>query len=400
MKTLHRLRLTFTVLSRARARTLLAAGAMAVGIAAVGLLFAVGAGAEKAFRASLENMGRNLISVSSGRKQADALRGSARRFQSLSLADWRSIRDEIDSVATAAPIVMDNFDLVYFGASVNMTVIGTSPEFQQSNNQQLATGRFIDEMDVKDRARVAVLGARAASELFRGEQALGERLLVGGKPYTVIGVLKEKGLDATGSKQDDRILVPVSTALRRLLLVDYVDRIFVQAASREEIDLAMREVSQLLFERHGREDFTVRHQATMIRGIDNNQRTLSRFLGGTAAMTLGLAGLGLFSVSLLSVRERRSEIGLRRAVGALPRHLLTQFLFETVAIAMLGVVAGLLVATIGITLGQWLIGWELALDAQSVFSTFAISLGLALTAGLAPASRAARMDPILALQGG
>ena len=375
-----------------------------IGIAAVTLLFGVGAGAEKAYQAALETMGKNLLSVSAQRKQSNALRGSNRRYQTLTLSDWRAIMNELDSVERAAPIAMNIFDLRFGGKSVNMTVIGTSPEFQITTNQSLRAGRFIDEYDMRDVSRVAVIGSQVDKKLFNGKPALGERLLVGGAPFIVIGVLNEKGVDTTGAPQDDRILVPVTTALQRLLRVDYIDRIFVQAVSKSMIDTSIGQVRGLLRSRHGlaaetADDFTVRDQAAMLSTMNKTEQSLSNFLAGVATLTLGLASVGLLAVSLLSVRERHGEIGLRLAVGALPRQVLAQFLSEAVIIALIGAAAGLLAGVIGITVGAWLLGWQLALTGMSLLYTFLIALLLSLLFGAYPALRAARLDPIIALRG-
>ena len=377
---------------------------MMIGITAVSLLFGVGAGAEQAYQAALETMGKNLLSVGSQRKESSALRGVSRRFQTLTMGDWQAITDELDSVALAAPISMSSSDLRFGGESVTMTVIGTTPEFQVTNNQPLTAGRFIDEFDLLDNSRVAVIGSQVEQELFADRQAVGQRLLVAGAPFIIIGVLAEKGADPNGSSQDDRILVPITTAMRRLLSVDYVDRIFVQAVSKSKIATTIRNVRELLRGRHGlsattADDFTVRDQAAMLATLDKTEQSLSRFLGGIAALTLGLASVGLMAVSLLSVRERQTEIGLRLALGALPRQIMVQFLSEAVIIALLGATAGLLVAAFGIIVGAWLLDWQLALTGMNVLYTFLISLALSLLFGAYPALRAAKLDPIIALRG-
>ena len=233
---------------------------------------------------------------------------------------------------------------------------------------------------------------------------MGQRLLVAGAPFIIIGVLAEKGADPTGSPQDDRVLVPITTAMRRLVSVDYVDRIFVQAVSKAKISTAINHVRELLRGRHGlptntADDFTVRDQAAMLATLDKTEQSLSRFLAGIAALTLGLASVGLMAVSLLSVRERHAEIGLRLALGALPRQIMAQFLSEAVIIALIGALAGLLVAAFGIIVGAWLLDWQLALTGMNVLYTFSISLALSLLFGAYPALRAAKLDPIIALRG-
>ena len=375
-----------------------------VGITAVTLLFGVGAGAEKAYQAALETMGKNLLSVGSQRKASDALRGGNQRFQTLTMDDSRAIMEELDSVTLVAPIAMTSANLRYGGDSVRMTVIGTTPEFQITNNQNPTSGRFFDEFDMRDVARVAVIGSQVRKKLFKGIPALNERLLVDGAPFIVIGVLEEKGPDSTGTAQDDRILIPATTAQRRLLNVDYVDRIFVQAVSKPMINTAMSEVRELLRSRHGlainsNDDFTVRDQAANLSTMNKTQESLAKFLAGIATLTLALASVGLLAVTLLSVRERVGEIGLRLAVGARPVQVMAQFLSEAVMIALIGAVAGLLVGMIGIMVGAWLLGWQLALTWMSVLYTFLIALGLSLIFGAYPAFRAARLDPILALRG-
>jgi len=398
------LMLSLRALSRARMRSLLSSSSMAIGIAAVVLLFGVGAGTELAFQKAMEAMGKNLLAIGAQRREADALRGGGWRYRSLTMADYRAISNELDSVVMAAPIAMTSANLRYRGEAINSTVIGTTPEFQFTDNQKPVAGRFIDALDLLDKARVAVIGADVRRKLFFNEQPIGERILVGGAPYTVIGVLEEKGVEQTGANQDDRVLVPISTAMRRILRTDYVDRIFVQAVSRELLGTTMADIEKLLRGRHDldlakkKNDFTITDQASLLRTLRATDRGLSKLLGGIAGLTLGLASLGLLAVSLLSVRERQSEIGLRLAMGALPGQILLQFLAEAMMIALLGALAGLFIGTIGIILGQALFGWQMLLTWENVGYTFLIALGLSLLFGAWPAYRAARLDPIVALR--
>ena len=378
---------------------------MTVGIAAMFILFSLAAGAEKAFEEALSSMGKNLLAIGSVRKETDALRGRGRRFQTLTLDDWRALSNEVEGVERAAPIAMNDFDLRYGGDATSATAIGTTPEYRYSNVQHPSVGRFIDEIDVQNQSRVAVIGSQIAEELFHGEQPLGEIVLIAGAPYEVIGVLQEKGADAGGMPQDDKVLVPVTTAMRRLLNVDYVDRIFVQAQSREQVGKVTRDVRDLLRRRHALDianqpdDFTIRDQAELVRTVRRSDDTMQSFLGGLSALLLGLACVGLLAVSLLSVRERHAEIGLRLAVGALPRQVMAQFLSEAAMIAVLGALSGLFVGGIGIILGQWLMGWQMQITGMNTLYSMLIPLVLALVSGAYPALRAARLDPMQALRG-
>jgi ABC-type antimicrobial peptide transport system permease subunit len=378
---------------------------MTIGIAALFMLLALSAGSEKIFEDALAAMGKNLLAVGSLRRETDALRGQGERYRTLMLEDWQAISRELTSVERAAPIAMSNFDVRYQGRASNFTVIGTTPEFRYSNVQHPAAGRFLDDADMSTQARVAVIGAQIAKDLFFGEQPIGERLLIGGAPYEVVGVLQAKGTDAGGIPQDDKILVPVTTAMRRLLNVDYIDRIFVQAVSRALIPDTIDSVRNLLRRRHGLEltgkpdDFTIRDQAELLRTIRRSDETMQRFLRGLSVLLLALASAGLLAVTLLSVRERHAEIGLRMAVGALPRQVTLQFLGEAVMIALLGAMTGLLLGGVGIILGQWLLGWRIQITGMNTLYTMLIPLALALAAGAYPALRASRLDPIHALRG-
>ncbi len=378
---------------------------MTVGIAAMFMLMSLAAGTEKTFEDALSSMGRNLLAVGSVRRETDALRGQGRRVQTLTLDDWRALSNEVAGVERAAPIAMNSFNLRYGGEETGATVIGTTPEFRVSNVMYPSEGRFIDDFDVQNQSRVAVIGSVIAKELFHGEQPIGETVLIAGAPFEVIGVLQSKGADAGGMAQDDKVLVPVTTAMRRLLNVDFVDRIFVQAQSRELVDEVIRGITDVLRQRHGLgkanklNDFTIRDQAELVRTVRRSDDTMQSFLGGLSALLLALACIGLLAVSLLSVRERHAEIGLRLAVGALPRQVMAQFLSEAVMIAVLGALSGLFVGGIGIILGQWLMGWQIEVTGLNTLYSMLIPLGLALVSGAYPALRAARLDPIQALRG-
>lgn len=398
MKWRKNLRLSATVLWRSRGRTLLSIAGMAVGIAAVAAVVALGAGAERALQDVLEQMGRNQLVLNAGRTETGALRGRSRQYETLELADAEALAEAVPGVERVAPISSGARRLRFRGRTLSTTVTGTTPELFEIRNHGLVAGRFFDADDVRDAHRVAVLGSYVVQELFRGEWPLGATLEVGGIPFTVVGVLRKKGSTGEGSNEDGQIVVPVSAAQRRVLNVDYLDRVFVQAVSEDALPEAERGIEALLRRRHGRRDFELQNQAALLAARAKTGGSLAQVVRWLAVVTLALGGVGLLAVSLLSVRERYGEIGLRLAVGARRRDVALQFLAEAVLIGVLGGVAGLLAGGAAILIGEQWSGWPLVLTWRSVAYPFAVSLAVAVVSGAYPALRASRLDPIVALR--
>ncbi len=275
---------------------------------------------------------------------------------------------------------------------------GTTAAFRLARNVPLTAGRFIDEDDLLERRRVAVVGRLVVDELFGGESPLGERLFLGGVPFRIVGVMARRGV-FDGANEDEVIVVPLTTAMRRLFNVDYLDRIYVQAASEDALPTARRQITTLLRARHTArpDDFSIQDQTAVMRAQQQAGGSLSRVVIGLSALALGLGGVGLLAVSLLSVRERYPEIGLRLAVGGRPRDILLQFFTEAVLISVLGAAAGLAVGVVGIEIGSALTRWPMLLSWQAAVYPFSISVAIALVFGAYPALRAARLDPIRAL---
>lgn len=384
-------------------RALLSISGVAIGIAAVAILIGAGAGAEREFQKNLEKLGENLLAVNAARTEPDALRGASAMYETLTLDDWELIQD-LPSVKRAAPVADGGRTLRVGRLAQQFTIIGTTPEFQEAKKFELIAGRFIDDTDIAERRRVAVLGADVIEDLYFGEWPLGELVNIGGVPFRVIGILKKKGLNPDGTSDDGQIIVPVTTAQRRVLNTDHLTRIFVQAVSKPAIEDVHIEVASLLRDEHGfnrpnfEDDFEIQDQDALLATQDEMSGSFSRLTVGLAALALGLGGVGLLAVSLLSVRERYGEIGLRMAIGALPRDILIQFLTETVLLALFGGAAGILFGGAIILIGTQLTGWTMVLTWEAVAYPFLISLGIAVIFGAFPALRAAKLDPIIALR--
>ena len=403
MKWGQSLKLSVLALWRSRLRTLLSAGGMAIGIAAVSLLFALGEGAERNLQASIERMGRNLLTVSPDLRETNSNRASS-QYQTLKLGDSDDIHQRVADAEKIAPVLGGELALRWGRRRLVSPVIGTTADFQQARNLNLASGRFIDDTDVTGTRRVAVIGAQVANQLYFGEWPLGRRLYVRDTPFTVIGVLQEKGASTDGSNEDNQIIIPVTTAQRRVFNVDFLSRILVQVSSRSQMGHAKNQIDRLLRSRHRigepgqTADFKIQDEARILAIQARSDSTFSRLIMGLAALTLGLGGIGLLATSLLSVGERYGEIGLRLAVGAKPSDILLQFLAEAVLIAATGGILGLFLGTIGVALTTRLTSWSLALSWETFVYPFVISLGIAAIFGAYPALRAARLDPIFALR--
>jgi len=270
-------------------------------------------------------------------------------------------------------------------------------------NIPLATGRFFDEVENRARHRVAVIGPTVVETLFGQVDPVGQRIQVGRVPFEVIGVLAPRGSSSYGSDQDDIILVPLETAMRRLLNITYLHTIYIQARNGNAMDQAEREVRDLLEERHRRRrrsnTFTIQNQAELIETQREMTRSLTLLIGSVASIALVVGGVGILAVMLMGVRERIPEIGLRRAIGARRRDITVQFLCEAVLLAtgggLLGASAGIGASYSAARFGDWqtVLSWP----SVAIGLIFSISIGIA--AGIYPALRAAKLEPIQALRG-
>lgn len=401
MKWGRNLRLSARVLSRAWVRTALSVSGVAVGITSVVMLVGAGAGAERALQEVLDRVGRNLLVINPGRTETGALRGVSRISVTLSVADWQAIERDAPDLLHAAPTAERAMQVRVGGLTTNVTVIGTSPEFQSVRNFPLVAGRFFDEDDLAASRRVVVVGPVVVEELFRGESPVGEVLLLGKVPFRIVGVTRKKGV-TDGGNEDDKVFIPLTAAMNRLMDAEYLNRIWVQAASEDAMGDVRSTIETLLRRRHDiatgeGDDFTVTDQTAMVRAQQQASGPLSRTVSGLSILALGLGGVGLLAVSLLSVRERYTEIGLRLAVGGRPRDILLQFFTEATLISMLGGVVGLATGAAGIAIGTSLTRWPMALSWQAVVYPLATSAAIAVVFGVYPALRASRLDPILAL---
>jgi len=377
-----------------------------IGVAAVIAMLAVGAGAQNAITGSISGIGTNLLFVFSGNFSEDV-----RNPQPLTIGDSEAIADvfQAPSVAAVAPVIQGQKEVSFVREKTSTTINGVTPAYELVRNYTMLEGSFITDEHILGRASVAVMGPETADALFgHREGVVGETIRIEGQPFRVIGVLEAKGGGYFGS-EDDVILVPFSTAQMRLIrrTRERVDVIFVQATTPNTVQSATEEVSQILRQRHrtaiGLDDFSVLSQQDFVATAQTITGVLTIFLGGIAAISLLVGGIGIMNIMLVSVTERTREIGLRKAIGARRRDILIQFLTESSLLSMIG-------GIIGIGLG-WLIAFAVGLiakannteltpavglDAVLLATLFSTAVGLFF--GIYPANRAANLEPVEALR--
>jgi putative ABC transport system permease protein len=385
-----------------RLRAGLALASVAAGVAAVALTAALGAGAQREVMRRMEAIGTNLLVA----RPAEVARSPARpelrgMVRSLRLEDCAAI-SALPEVAAVAPGLEVRALAKAGGAATLVRVLGTGPDFPAVRRFRIAAGRFLDLDDDRERRRVAVLGAVVAATLFPGEDPVGRELRLRGIPFEVVGVLAAKGALA-GDDEDAVILVPIRTALRRLANARSLDAVFVSAAEPGGIPAATAAITALLRERHGvgsegrPDDFALQNPARFLAMQRQAAEMLTRLSLGIGALTLLIGGTGILGLMLLSVRERTGEIGLRMAVGARPRDVLAQFLFEAMLLALGGWLAGIALGGAGAAAVALATDWTLALPVEALLASLALAVGIGLGFGAVPARRASLLPPIEAL---
>ena len=377
-----------------------------IGVAAVIAVLAIGNGTQESILGEIQGVGTNLLFVTPGGSE------DVSNPKPLTLLDAEALADPFSapSIDGVAPVLNGRVEMTFAGENKSTSVVGVTPDYATVRNVGLSEGEFITETDLSGRSAVVILGTEVAQDLFGRQSGLvGEKVRIEGQPFRVIGVLEEKGGSAMGS-EDDQILVPMTTAQTRLLhrsTPNEVDVIYVQAVDSEAVPQASLEISQILSARHrnmiGEEDFSILTQQDFLDLASTITGVLTIFLGGIAAISLLVGGIGIMNIMMVSVVERTREIGLRKALGARRIDILSQFLIESSLLSLLG-------GFIGIALG-----WGLSVIVEQiaagsgtpivpVMSLNAVLLAVIFSAaigiffGLYPANRASKLEPVEALR--
>ena len=373
---------------------------VSVGTAAVIVTNAIGTGADDNVRRGIESLGVNLIVV----RPAQVERTAARRevsgvMKSLALADFDAIV-AIPGIARAAPSIDGAITVKSGRRTVPTNLLGTTPDYVVVRRYQLRSGRFFDDEDDQAARRVVVLGARVADQLAEPE-IVGKQVRIRGIPFDVIGVLAPKGVLADGD-EDDEVLIPTRTALRRMFNTPWLSAVYVSTADPESVSVTESAIGRLLAQRHPprigrRAEFEIQDASRYFAMERRTTDALASLTNGLAAVALGVGGTGIMALMLLSVRERTGEIGLRVAVGATPRDIVVQFLLESLILALAGWTLGVALGGVGALAIKLGLGWSVAMPASALATSFVVGVAIGLGFGAVPARRASLVQPARAL---
>jgi len=408
LKILASVRIALNALKVNKLRSVLTMLGIIMGVAAVIAMVAVGAGARLKIAEQIQSIGSNVLMVLSGSATTGGIRLGGGTILTLTEDDAKAIATECPVVAMAASTVRGLGQVVFGNSNWSTVIQGVAPEFLEIRDFRVLYGRPITWQDVDGDAKVALLGQTVMENLFGGADPIGQIIRIKRVPFTIIGVLSLKGQSPWGQDQDDIVLIPISTAKKKVLGISQanaraVGAIMVQARSPGLMNEAEEQITALLRQRHhlqsGQEDdFTVRNLAEIFEFQEKAAGVMSLLLGAMASVSLVVGGIGIMNIMLVSVSERTREIGLRLAVGARTRDILTQFLVEAVTLSVIGGLIGIVLGLGVSVLVSRLAKWSTLISGSAILIAFAFSAMIGVFFGYYPARKAAFLDPIEALR--
>ncbi len=386
-------------------RTGLAALGIVIGIGSVIALISLGQATQQSVQDRIQALGANLLTINPGAQRTGAVRGASGGNTTLTLDDANAIKTspQITTIQNVSPELSRRAQVTTGGANTNTQIIGVTPIYTDVHKITITSGNFITDRDIAGMTKVAVIGPQVASDLFgEGSTPIGQSIRIAGQTFTIIGVTQPKGGTGFGN-QDDIIFVPLSTAQKQLFGVDYLSSIAVEAKSPDVMTDAQNEVGYLLLARHkfndpSQADFSIFSQQDILNTASATTGTFTTLLSGIAAISLLVGGIGIMNIMLVTVTERTREIGLRKALGAKKKAIITQFLIEAIILTFSGGIVGMVLGILASYIISNLTQAPFVLSPQAIILAIGVSAGIGILFGWYPAKRAANLQPIEALR--
>jgi putative ABC transport system permease protein len=401
------IRIALRALRRNIMRSLLTTLGIIIGVAAVIAMVSIGQGASVSVQEQIARMGNNMLIILPGTTTQGGIRSGLGGASTLTANDAKAIQRECTAVGAVTYMRRQVQQVVAGNQNWSTAITGVTPEYQIVRDWPIAAGRFLNKQEEESTATSAVLGQTAVQNLFGpGQNPVDQMIRINNMPFRVVGVLTAKGQSTQGQDQDDAVFIPFSTAERKVLgtrILGSVGSIMVSAVSPEAIPESQRQITNLLRERHRlrrgqNDDFSIRNLADIAATAESTSQVMNILLASVASVSLLVGGIGIMNIMLVSVTERTREIGIRMAVGAKSRHILTQFLLEAVVLSSIGGVVGAVLGVVGAKLVSALANWPTIVPPDAIALAITFSAAVGIFFGFYPARKAARLDPIQALR--
>jgi putative ABC transport system permease protein len=375
-----------------------------IGVGSVITMLAIGQGSKDSIKKQISEMGSNMIMIHPGNMERGGVRQSSDDMQTLKVTDYENIRDEAKFVAAVSPMVSSQGQFICGANNYPSSVEGATPEYLEIRKLKVKDGTVFSDADVKRAAKVCIIGKTVADNLFpNGENPIGRVIRFNSIPMTVVGLLESKGYNSMGQDQDDIVIAPYTTVMKRILAIDYIQGIFASALSEDVTEEATEEISGILNRNHkikddSERDYDIRSQQELSDMLNSTSEMMTLLLACVAGISLLVGGIGIMNIMLVSVTERTREIGLRMSIGARGVDILTQFLIEAIIISITGGIIGILFGAGASLAVKFLLNWPVSIQLYSVVLSFVVCTVTGVFFGWYPAKKAAALDPIEALR--
>ena len=404
MNFVNLLKIAIKALSNNKMRGFLTMLGIIIGVASVITMLAIGQGSKESIRAQISEMGSNMIMIMPGTHERGGVRQSAESMQTLKEADYKSILNNANYVSAVSPNMQSSGQYINGANNYPSSINGVSPDYLEIRKLKIDKGSMFTERDIQSSAKVCIVGKTIIDNLFPGDDnPVGKVIRFNKVPFTIVGTLESKGYNSMGQDQDDVVLAPYTTVMKRVLAIDYIQGIFASALTEEKTEEAIDEITELLRTNHklrenDDDNFTIRSQQELSSMMSSTTDMMTILLACIAGISLLVGGIGIMNIMYVSVTERTREIGLRMSIGARGIDILAQFLIESVIISVTGGLIGVMLGCGAAFIVKFILQWPISIQAYSVILSFLVCTITGVFFGWYPAKKASNLDPIEAIR--